>query len=77
MPVWVSARVLADAPLVLEGASSGSKLRVEAVGSREGVLVWSPCIEMSFLKLIDVGVPALEEESLVGEIDLARSVIVC
>ena len=66
--------MLGGAPLAFRGASSRPEL-LEDGGWNEGVFEKSSCIGMLLFERIDPGVSALEEVSLVGDSDLARSVI--
>ena len=66
--------MLGGAPLAFRGGSSSSEL-LEDGGWNEGVFEKSSCIGMLLFERNDRGVPALEEVSLVGDSDLARSVI--
>ncbi len=70
-----------DGRLILEVASTGILASSPIVSFNEacegckviGDIVTSSCLGLSIVDLTEVGVPPLEERSLVGEMDLARS----
>lgn len=67
--------ILVGAPFALRGISSAPE-EPEGGSSKNGVVERSSGLDMSFPERMELGVPALEDMSfsLVGEIDLARSV---
>lgn len=61
------------APFVLRDMSSKSEELIDG-GWKNGALEKSCSLDISFAECMEPGVPKLEGASLVGEIDLARSV---
>ena len=68
------ALMLGGAPLALRGASSRPELPKDG-GWQFGVFEKLSCMDILLFERTEPGVPALEEVSLIGDSDLARSVI--